>query len=76
MNIPKDIKIKLTIELVGSNPEDLLFMIRDHERFWPGYELVSFAVTGSVAGEATAALIVSNYDLSEDYEETEEAYDE
>ncbi len=76
MKIPQDIKVKLTIELAGGDPEDLLFMIRDHEQFWPGYELASFAVTGSVAGEATAALIVSNYDLSEDYEEVEEVYDE
>jgi len=76
MKIPQDIKVKLTIELAGGDPEDLLFMIREHESFWPGYELASFAVTGSAAGEATAALIVSNYDLSEDYEEVEEVYDE
>lgn len=76
MKIPQDIKIKLTIELQGDDPEDLLFIIREHESFWPGYQLASFAVTGSAAGAATAALIVSNYDLSEDYEDIEEVYNE
>ena len=69
MKIPEDIKIKYTIELEAEDASDLIFIINNHQQLWPEVELRSYALTGGEATPAEAAMILSNYDLSEEYEE-------
>lgn len=72
IKIPDDIKLMYTIEVESGNPQDLMFIVNAAEQIWPETKLRSFAITGNEVGNASAALIMSNYELDYDTEEDEE----